>query len=119
MPSMTYFIDEELFSDILLEKPYVLIQFKMFKKTVGEAGKSNNKKDKRLIRIRNSDTVPVGVWARWFISQKYFQNFILLLIAFNALILGLQLELDKAQSWRLLQVWHSVVEAVLYSSLYF
>ena len=55
-------IDDALFNDLLLEKPHALIQFKIFKQNPAEQMALSKNVDKRLIRVKNMNSLPIGVW---------------------------------------------------------
>ena len=49
--------------------------------------------DKRMLRIKHKQHVPVAVWAHWISNHSYFKNLIVVLIVANALLLGVETEL--------------------------
>ena len=85
---------EHLFKRLLRDTPAQLIKFKIFKRSKFKPGA--RKSDKRLTRIKNLHTVPIGVWAAWVIEHYVFQWIIIIFILLNAIILGMQAELEPA-----------------------
>eukprot|EP00163_Fabomonas_tropica_P029381 TRINITY_DN626_c0_g1_i15.p1 TRINITY_DN626_c0_g1~~TRINITY_DN626_c0_g1_i15.p1 ORF type:complete len:495 (-),score=101.10 TRINITY_DN626_c0_g1_i15:64-1548(-) len=79
---------------MLREAPGQLIKFKLFKR-YAIMHQGQQEKDKRLTRIRNINTLPIGVWAHWLIQHPVFQWTIIFSILVNAIILGLQSEMSE------------------------
>eukprot|EP00163_Fabomonas_tropica_P029382 TRINITY_DN626_c0_g1_i17.p1 TRINITY_DN626_c0_g1~~TRINITY_DN626_c0_g1_i17.p1 ORF type:complete len:136 (-),score=0.57 TRINITY_DN626_c0_g1_i17:539-946(-) len=60
--------EPERFKRMLREAPGQLIKFKLFKR-YAIMHQGQQEKDKRLTRIRNINTLPIGVWAHWLIQR--------------------------------------------------
>ena len=107
-------LDPMQFTKLLRETPQQLIKFKIFQRTLDEAGQHG---DKRLARIKNVNTLPIGVWASWTVyrmsgwilalfvnimitmphqSDPIFQSLIMLFIFLNAVALGVMAELPQS-----------------------
>eukprot|EP00741_Cyanophora_paradoxa_P018144 tig00021038_g17518.t1 len=82
--------DEKLMTKVLFEKPTQLVRFKIFKRS---AENKDQKIDRRLIRVRNINTVPLGVWAAWVVDSKFFNILVNAAIILNCVMMGIQSEL--------------------------
>eukprot|EP01135_Chromosphaera_perkinsii_P001158 Nk52_evm15s159 gene=Nk52_evmTU15s159 len=89
--------DEELLKKLLIESPSQLVKFIEFKK-VGDENENDNPSgvevDRRLNRMKNLNSPPIGSWAKWVTSTTYWQNFMLYMILINAVAIGIQIELN-------------------------
>ncbi|XP_039261696.1 cation channel sperm-associated protein 2-like [Styela clava] len=76
---------------ILTENPYALVKFSPIQKSQG----SVSKQDRRWKRIKCRETKypPLDLWANWVVESNWFQNFMLILIIFNAILLVLDAEI--------------------------
>jgi hypothetical protein len=61
--------DNKLRSKILIDNPFQLIKFPAYKRSKIDDG---NLKDRRFTRIRNVDSLPIGVWAAWIVQRVLF-----------------------------------------------
>eukprot|EP00741_Cyanophora_paradoxa_P018147 tig00021038_g17521.t1 len=82
--------DEKLMTKVLFEKPTQLVRFKIFKRSAAD---KDQKIDRRLIRVRNINTLPVGVWAAWIVDSTFFTYVINTAILINCIMMGIQTEL--------------------------
>eukprot|EP01006_Ploeotia_vitrea_P035644 TRINITY_DN65915_c4_g1_i1.p1 TRINITY_DN65915_c4_g1~~TRINITY_DN65915_c4_g1_i1.p1 ORF type:complete len:679 (+),score=323.55 TRINITY_DN65915_c4_g1_i1:55-2091(+) len=87
-----------LFRQVLLHTPNQLINFKIFKRSqdVVEAPTKGDT-DKRLTRVRNINSIPIGVWAHWLSTHSWFTGFIFALILSNAVLQGLQTQIGEEE----------------------
>eukprot|EP01083_Nonionella_stella_P241760 843960_1 len=77
--------DKNVFHNFLRKTPHELVMFKDFNRE--ENTQTNvERMDKRLVRV--TKTIPIGVWARWVVSSKIFNAFIMFLILTNAVLQG-------------------------------
>ena len=69
-----------------------------------------------MARVRNKETVPVGVYAHWLTNHKVFSWGIIAVILINAAILGIQPELDAREWYRLLDIFQIIdwISLVIY-----
>jgi hypothetical protein len=83
--------EPDRFKRILRDMPSQLIKFKIFKRSQfrGVA----KQKDKRLTRIKNINSVPVGVWSAWLTENQYYTWLINFTILLNAVLLALQVNI--------------------------
>ncbi|KAI8804223.1 Ion transport protein-domain-containing protein [Cladochytrium replicatum] len=90
-------------ANILLENPYQLIKFQVFKRT--QQVDNRPKTDRRLTRTKNLNTLPIGAWAAWVVSHSYFQNAVLFVIVLNCIFIGISAELMDYEKdyWGLFQ----------------
>jgi cation channel sperm-associated protein 2 len=97
---------------ILKDNPSQVIKFKVFKRSL--ESRVNN--DVRMARVRNKETVPVGVYAHWLTNHKVFSWGIIAVILINAAILGIQPELDAREWYRLLDIFQIIdwISLVIY-----
>lgn len=53
---------------LLYESPQQMVNFKVYKRdTVGE--EDGGELDRRLMRIKNQNHLPLGVWAKWVVES--------------------------------------------------
>ncbi|XP_064390889.1 cation channel sperm-associated protein 2-like [Halichondria panicea] len=76
---------------VLLENPEQTIKFKTYQRDKIE--EVNNVVDRRLIRVKNQNKLPLGVWALWVVENRKFQNMLLILIILNGISIGIEGEL--------------------------
>eukprot|EP00736_Rhodelphis_marinus_P007389 Rmarinus@m.27382 len=62
-------MEPDLFTGVLRETPQQLIKFKMFKRTAEAA--QMKPADRRLARVKNINSVPIGVWANWVVNRMF------------------------------------------------
>eukprot|EP00736_Rhodelphis_marinus_P001469 Rmarinus@m.27381 len=86
-------MEPDLFTGVLRETPQQLIKFKMFKRTAEAA--QMKPADRRLARVKNINSVPIGVWANWVVNHTVFTTLMILLIFLNGIILGVAVELPE------------------------
>ncbi|ORX83476.1 hypothetical protein BCR32DRAFT_266947 [Anaeromyces robustus] len=84
--------DPKTLKKILIEHPNHLIKFQPFKR-IQQKSKSS-KIDRRLTRIKNLKHLPLGAWANWLINTSTFQNFIIVVIIINVVMIGVTTELQ-------------------------
>jgi len=60
--------DPDLFKQTLRDTPTQLIKFKIFKRS---SQQYKGISDRRMTRIKNMNTIPVGVWASWFTNSPH------------------------------------------------
>jgi len=84
--------DPKTLKKILIEHPNHLIKFQPFKR-IKQKSKSS-KIDRRLTRIKNLKHLPLGAWANWLINTSTFQNFIIVVIIINVIMIGVTTELQ-------------------------
>lgn len=84
----------QLLTRMLLHNPCQLIKFKVFRRSQ-DASRSAAVCDKRLVRVRNVDHIPLGVWAAWVTNNRFFTGFVFLLILCNAVAQGVQIEMTR------------------------
>jgi proteasome lid subunit RPN8/RPN11 len=70
----------------VMENPNQLIKFKLFRRS----NIDDEKIDRRLVRAKNKNTLPIGSWAGWVHTHPYFQRFILLLIICNSILFAVE-----------------------------
>eukprot|EP00735_Rhodelphis_limneticus_P014542 TRINITY_DN8580_c0_g1::TRINITY_DN8580_c0_g1_i1::g.8615::m.8615 TRINITY_DN8580_c0_g1::TRINITY_DN8580_c0_g1_i1::g.8615 ORF type:complete len:733 (+),score=135.83,sp/A2ARP9/CTSR2_MOUSE/35.24/1e-54,Ion_trans/PF00520.26/2.2e-29,RhoGAP/PF00620.22/0.035,RhoGAP/PF00620.22/1e+03,DUF1018/PF06252.7/12,DUF1018/PF06252.7/8.2 TRINITY_DN8580_c0_g1_i1:22-2220(+) len=87
-------MEPELFKNILRETPQQLIKFKLFKRTADmvERKKKQARADRRLARVKNINSVPIGVWANWVVNHPVFTTLMIILILINGVLLGVAAE---------------------------
>ncbi|ORX49236.1 hypothetical protein BCR36DRAFT_353614 [Piromyces finnis] len=103
--------DPKVLKKILIEHPNHLIKFQPFKR-IQEKSKGS-KIDRRLTRIKNLKNIPLGAWANWLINTKAYQNFILIVIIVNVVMIGVTTELQfKEDQYATLFKIASVVDLV-------
>eukprot|EP00741_Cyanophora_paradoxa_P000823 tig00000444_g794.t1 len=87
--------DRQVLRSVLRETPLQLVKFKPLKRTIDEEKRQMKASlDKRLLRVRSINTLPVPVWAAWVVNSALFNNAVVLLIMLNAVVLGLQADLQ-------------------------
>eukprot|EP01135_Chromosphaera_perkinsii_P003609 Nk52_evm18s249 gene=Nk52_evmTU18s249 len=86
--------DEDSLKKILLEEPMQLIKFKNFRRNPVEI-LSSQTSDRRLTRVANSNGLPIVCWAHWVSRLQLWQNFMLLLIIINTILIGVSSELSQ------------------------
>ena len=103
----------ETFRKVLKETPHQMVGFKHFKRRAGE-GKIFE--DKRMTRLKNVNSPPIGLWAHWVVGHRYFEWFVLFVILMNAVVLGVQAELgeDEHEHWLTLQIMYYLDLFALY-----
>jgi hypothetical protein len=65
---VVFFKDKDGFSTMLIENPNQPIKFPIFKRT-RQADEYHV--DRRLLRTKNKNSVPLGAWANWVLQSKY------------------------------------------------
>ncbi|KAL6605009.1 Ion transport protein-domain-containing protein [Neocallimastix sp. 'constans'] len=85
-------LDPKFLKKILIDHPNHLIKFQPFKRI--QQNSKNSKIDRRLTRIKNIKYIPLGAWANWLINTSVFQNFIILVIIINVIMIGITTELQ-------------------------
>eukprot|EP00455_Lapot_gusevi_P002899 TRINITY_DN11197_c0_g1_i3.p1 TRINITY_DN11197_c0_g1~~TRINITY_DN11197_c0_g1_i3.p1 ORF type:complete len:488 (-),score=60.15 TRINITY_DN11197_c0_g1_i3:162-1625(-) len=85
----------DVLKKVLISQPHQLVKFKIFKRSQGPR---KNQVDKRLIRVKNIDKVPIGVYANWVVEHPVFQNLVVFLIVANAISQGIQLSTDRSSN---------------------
>eukprot|EP00002_Diphylleia_rotans_P013835 TRINITY_DN2693_c0_g2_i3.p1 TRINITY_DN2693_c0_g2~~TRINITY_DN2693_c0_g2_i3.p1 ORF type:complete len:421 (+),score=83.24 TRINITY_DN2693_c0_g2_i3:50-1312(+) len=94
--------EPELFRSMLRESPNQLVKFKIFKRTT-EGGRKQQI-DKRLMRIKYLNKLPVGVWASWVVYNPLFQNLIMALIFLTAILTAVRVDLNPEEHYAAIQV---------------
>jgi len=84
--------DPKALKRILIDHPNHLIKFQPFKR-IQQKSKSPQI-DRRLTKIKNIKYVPLGAWAYWLINTSAFQNFIIIVIVVNIVMIGVTTELQ-------------------------
>ncbi|KAG4087957.1 hypothetical protein H8356DRAFT_1726378 [Neocallimastix lanati (nom. inval.)] len=87
--------DPKALKRILIDHPNHLIKFQPFKR-IQQKSKSPQI-DRRLTKIKNIKYVPLGAWAYWLINTSTFQNFIIIVIIINIVMIGLTTELQSKE----------------------
>ena len=82
----------------------------MFKRSANVDQKLLNL-DKRLLYVKNMNKVPLDVWAHWISNTSWFKNSVTFVIIFNALLLGLQTDMDETSDG------YRTIEVIEYLSL--
>ncbi|KAJ3275411.1 Cation channel sperm-associated protein 2 [Terramyces sp. JEL0728] len=82
------FQDPEIRQKLLIESPSSEIRRK-----TNEKGKV----DRRLIRTKNQQVIPIGAWARWLTSLDIYQNLILVLVFVYSINIGFMAEYFQQQ----------------------
>ena len=106
------------FKKLLRDNPSQPIKFKRFSRldvgsgvdldSFGRHAHVRKLLDKRLVRIANLRTIPVGVWASWMVTHDRFQTLIMVMILVNAILLGIEAELDPEDDFRVIQAFDIV-----------
>ncbi|CAK8695034.1 unnamed protein product [Clavelina lepadiformis] len=108
---------------ILSENPYALVKFSPISKLTGIV----SKQERRWKRIKCRETAypPLDMWANWVVESNPFQNFMLVLILVNAVLLVVDAEIGESTDPQLINVvriirtcdycclWIFVIEIVL------
>ncbi|KAL7750064.1 Cation channel sperm-associated protein 2 [Sorochytrium milnesiophthora] len=84
--------DPEAFVKIMAEEPYNLIKFQAFKRT-----RDNGQVDRRLTRVKNKHSLPIGAWAGWLLASSTYQNSLLIVIILNAVVVGVSAEYQDSE----------------------
>ncbi|XP_068752581.1 cation channel sperm-associated protein 2-like [Montipora capricornis] len=84
--------DDDVMKQLLRETPQGLIKFQMYSKK-----DEQRFTDRRLNRIKNKNTIPLGPWAHTVIEDPRIQNFMMILIITNSIALGVQAEISKVK----------------------
>ncbi|XP_078367481.1 cation channel sperm-associated protein 2-like isoform X1 [Oculina patagonica] len=84
--------DDEVMKQLLRESPQGLIKFQMYSKK-----DEQRFTDRRLNRVKNKNAIPLGPWAHTVIEDPRFQNFMMILIITNSIVLGVQAEISKVK----------------------
>eukprot|EP00741_Cyanophora_paradoxa_P018148 tig00021038_g17522.t1 len=79
--------DEKLMTKVLFEKPTQLVRFKIFKRSAAD---KDQKIDRRLIRVRNINTLPVGVWAGMVVDSTIFSRVVKCAIASHGRLINIK-----------------------------
>ncbi|GBG79341.1 hypothetical protein CBR_g29491 [Chara braunii] len=87
--------DPEILRSILMENPLQFIDFKEFKKVAGSTDEGR-KRVPQLERPRPTIYATISLWAGWISNHEWFQNGVMMLIFLNAVVVGVELELDPA-----------------------
>ena len=97
--------EESNMAKVLLEEPQQLIKFKNFKRNPVEIV-LNQSIDRRLTRVKNQNSLPIGSWAHWVSSQTLWLNFMLGLIIINSILIGVstQMSQNKKEHYLALQL---------------
>ncbi|XP_048584229.1 cation channel sperm-associated protein 2 isoform X2 [Nematostella vectensis] len=83
-------VDDAAMDDLLRENPQGLIKFQMYSK------KDEQKfHDRRLNRVKNKNSIPLGPWAHTVVEDPKVQNFMMILIITNSVVLGIQSEVSQ------------------------
>nr|XP_002121116.1 cation channel sperm-associated protein 2-like [Ciona intestinalis] len=79
---------------ILSENPYALVKFSPIPKLLSVV----TKQERRFKRIKCRETTypPLDMWANWVVESNLFQNFMLVLIIFNAVLLIVDAEIGES-----------------------
>jgi hypothetical protein len=85
------FLDSKVRSKALRDSPFQLIKFKPFKRTPN--GDQEVGVDRRLLRTRNKDSVPIGAWAAKVVRNMIYQKALLVLIVLNSFSVAVEVEL--------------------------
>ncbi|KAI9140414.1 Ion transport protein-domain-containing protein [Paraphysoderma sedebokerense] len=91
--------DPKTLLSILRGNPDQLIKFNVFRRQ----NQKPKEVDRRLRRIKNKGTVPLGSWATWLVNKDIFHNTILGVIVLNSIIAAFTAEFsnDEDQHWQL------------------
>ncbi|XP_015753936.1 PREDICTED: cation channel sperm-associated protein 2-like [Acropora digitifera] len=84
--------DDDVMKQLLRETPQGLIKFQMYSSSKKDEQRF---KDRRLNRIKNKNTIPLGPWAHTVVEDPRIQNFMMILIITNSIVLGVQAEISK------------------------
>lgn len=103
-PSLDLFSEfqPDLFKKFLTQTPHQLVKFKILKRSLQKNVTGTT--DKRLIRVKNINAIPLGVWAAHVSNHPYFSSLIFFLIIVNAVIQGVQTGLDRTKDYRTFEV---------------
>ncbi|KAJ3194688.1 hypothetical protein HK101_002162 [Irineochytrium annulatum] len=99
--------DPDARAKILMENAHQLIKFQVFKRSQQAAEEDNAeaKTDRRLTRTRNINSLPIGAWASWVVRNPFFFYFVWVVIALEAIFIGVSTELweSQDQNWAVFQ----------------
>ncbi|CAH3138853.1 unnamed protein product [Pocillopora meandrina] len=84
--------DDEVMKQLLRETPQGLIKFQIYSKK-----DEQRFADRRLNRVKNKNAIPLGPWAHTVIEDPRIQNFMMILIITNSIVLGIQAEISKIE----------------------
>ncbi|XP_065060530.1 cation channel sperm-associated protein 2-like isoform X2 [Rhopilema esculentum] len=79
--------------DMMRSCPNALVKFQVYNKE-----NDATYADKRLNRIKTKNTIPLGPWAKMIVENNRVQNFLLILIISNSIVLGIQAEISNTDS---------------------
>ncbi|KNC52386.1 uncharacterized protein AMSG_12160 [Thecamonas trahens ATCC 50062] len=104
------------FTKVLKETPHQMVKFKHFKRRPDKEGEFKKFQDKRMTRLKNVNSPPLGLWAHWIVTHHYFEWLILGVILMNAVVLGVQAELSENESeyWLTLRILYFLDLFALY-----
>ncbi|KXJ25905.1 Cation channel sperm-associated protein 2 [Exaiptasia diaphana] len=83
-------LDDAVMEKLLKESPLGLVKFQLYSKK-----DEQRFHDRRLNRVKNKNSIPLGPWAHTVVVNPHVQNFITFLIIANSLVLGIQAELSQ------------------------
>ncbi|KAI9217835.1 Ion transport protein-domain-containing protein [Blastocladiella britannica] len=83
--------DPTTLARILEEAPGQLIKFPAVKRAGGLSDV-----DRRLTRVKNKGTLPIGAWAQWVVESHAVRQFVLVVILLNAVTVGISAELGPS-----------------------
>lgn len=78
---------------LLRDNPYALVKFSSIPKFKGTISKQERRW--KRIKCRETKYLPMDLWANWVVESNWFQNFMLILIIFNAILLVADGELGE------------------------
>lgn len=88
--------EPQLFKKFLVKTPHQLIKFKIFKRSQDESARLHLR-DKRMIRVKNLNSLPIGVWAKWISNHSWFTGCVFTLIILNAVVQGVESALSEQE----------------------
>ncbi|KAK2189943.1 hypothetical protein NP493_93g04023 [Ridgeia piscesae] len=98
--------------------PHALIRFQVYHNKDTRWATVKDRRENR-VKNKNSKYPPLELWAHWLVKSTSFQNFILVLILSNTVVLGIQAEInDLVNTSATLEVVKLVLDMFDYWTLY-